>query len=376
MNSKQVVAQTFRQIANDILKGDYGSKVRIALTTIGSEHSDKLWEDVVKLVNPKEYDLILIGQAVANIEHYPAETLEEAHSIMNKLLKENKIDGAVTLHYDFSIGTSTVGKVATPAFGKEMFIATTTGTSAFKRVEAMVKNTIIGIAAAKASGIAEPTVGILNVEGARQVEKLLKELVAKGYKINFAESARADGGCVMRGNDLLLATPDIMVCDSLTGNLLIKMFSSFNSGGNYETTGAGYGPGLPTCPDNPQKLVNIISRASGASQIASALSYCAKIASNKIMEINAAELISAQKAGLDDLFKQAEKSAEDNAEVTMPPKEIVTFQISGIDILDIEDFAQKLWKENIYAETGMGCTGPIILVSDKNADKALKIVGQ
>lgn len=108
MNSKQVVAQTFRQIANDILKGDYASKVRIALTTIGSEHSDKLWEDVVKLVNPKEYDLILIGQAVANIEHYPAETLEEAHSIMNKLLKENKIDGAVTLHYDFSIGTSTV----------------------------------------------------------------------------------------------------------------------------------------------------------------------------------------------------------------------------------------------------------------------------
>ena len=189
MNSKQVVAQTFKQIANDILKGDYASKVRIALTTIGSEHSDKLWEDVVKLVNPKEYDLILIGQAVANIEHYPAETLEEAHSIMNKLLKENKIDGAVTLHYDFSIGTSTVGKVTTPAFGKEMFIATTTGTSAFKRVEAMVKNTILGISAAKASGISEPTVGILNVEGARQVEKLLKELVAKGYKINFAESA-------------------------------------------------------------------------------------------------------------------------------------------------------------------------------------------
>lgn len=375
MNSKQVVAQTFRQIANDILQGDYAPKVKIALTSIGSELGENLWKDVVKLVNPREYDLVLIGEAVGNFEHYPAETLEEAHSIMNKLFAENKIDGAVTLHYDFPIGTSTVGKVVTPAFGKEMFLATTTGTSAFKRVEAMVKNTIIGIATAKASGIAEPTVGILNIEGARQVEKLLKELAANGYKINFANSARADGGCVMRGNDLLMATPDIMVCDSLTGNLLIKVFSSFTSGGNQETSGAGYGPGLPTCPENPQKLINIISRASGASQIASALSYCAKIASNKIMEINAAELTNAKKAGLDNLFKQTE-TAEISEDVPMPPKEIVTFEISGIDILDIEDFTQKLWKENIYAESGMGCTGPIILVNEKNAEKAKKIIGQ
>lgn len=374
MNAKQIIAQSFKQIADDILTGNYSPKVRIALTTIGSEHGEELWEKVIAQAETKDYELVLIGKALGKYEHYSAETLEEAHKIMNKLFTDNKIDGAVTLHYDFPIGVSTIGKVVTPALGKEMFIATTTGTSAFKRVEAMVKNAIIGISTAKANGIAEPTVGILNIEGARQVEKLLKELKANGYKINFATSARADGGCVMRGNDLLLATPDVMVCDSLTGNLLIKLFSSFNSGGNYETMGAGYGPGLPTSPQEGVNLINIISRASGAPQIAQALKFCATSASNKIMDINKAELTSAKNAGFDNLFNKAEETS--NVEdVKVPTKEIVTYQISGIDILEIEDACQKLWKENIYAETGMGCTGPIVLVTDANADKAREILG-
>lgn len=34
------------------------------------------------------------------------------------------------------------------------------------------------------------------------LEIALKELEKNGYDITFAESARADGGCVMRGNDV------------------------------------------------------------------------------------------------------------------------------------------------------------------------------
>lgn len=41
------------------------------------------------------------------------------------------------------------------------------------------------------------------MDGARQTEIALKELEKNGYDITFAESARADGGCVMRGNDVL-----------------------------------------------------------------------------------------------------------------------------------------------------------------------------
>ncbi|PWJ47502.1 glycine reductase, partial [Faecalicatena contorta] len=31
---------------------------------------------------------------------------------------------------------------------------------------------------------------------------------------------------------------------------------------------------------------------------------------------------------------------------------------------------KALWKTGIYAESGMGCTGPIILVSEANCEKA------
>lgn len=91
-----------------------------------------------------------------------------------------------------------------------MFLAATTGTSATERVEAMVRNAIYGIVAAKACGISKPTIGIANIDGARQTEKILKKLAEQGYEISFAESARADGGVVMRGNDLLEGTADVM----------------------------------------------------------------------------------------------------------------------------------------------------------------------
>ena len=38
--------------------------------------------------------------------------------------------------------------------------------------------------------------------------------------------------------------------------------------------------------------------------------------------------------------------------------------------MDLEDAVKALWKINIYAESGMGCTGPIIRVSDANLAKA------
>lgn len=35
---------------------------------------------------------------------------------------------------------------------------------------------------------------------------------------------------------------------------------------------------------------------------------------------------------------------------------------------------QALWKEGIYAESAMGCTGPIVLISEANKDKAAEIL--
>ena len=42
--------------------------------------------------------------------------------------------------------------------------------------------------------------------------------------------------------------------------------------------------------------------------------------------------------------------------------------------MDLEDAAKALWKAGIYAETGMGCTGPLVMMSEANHDKALEIL--
>ena len=64
----------------------------------------------------------------------------------------------------------------------------------------------------------------------------------------------------------------------------------------------------------------------------------------------------------------------ENAEIVAPVKEVVTSQISGIEIMDLEDAVKLLWKNGIYAESGMGCTGPIILVNEAKTNDALKIL--
>ena len=68
---------------------------------------------------------------------------------MEELLESGEIDAAVTMHYPFPVGVSTVGKIITPGMGKAMYLATTTGTSDTDRVSAMVKNAIYGIIAAR-----------------------------------------------------------------------------------------------------------------------------------------------------------------------------------------------------------------------------------
>jgi len=278
------------------------------------------------------------------------------------------------MHYPFPIGVSTVGRIVTPGKGKEMFIATTTGTSSTDKVEGMVKNAVYGIITAKACGIKNPTIGILNVDGARQTEIALNKLKNNGYEINFAQSGRADGGAVMRGNDLLTGSCDVMVMDSLTGNLMIKIFSSYTTGGSYESLGYGYGPGIG---ENFDKLILIISRASGAPLIEGAMRFAGDLIKGNCLQVAKEEFGKAKAAGFDAILseiKASKKPAAEEAEVAAPPKEVVISQISGVEIMDLEDAVKLLWKNGIYAESGMGCTGPIILVSEANTNTALKVL--
>ncbi|AZO94741.1 glycine/sarcosine/betaine reductase complex component C subunit alpha [Halocella sp. SP3-1] len=375
--TKKRIANIFTELADAIETGQFGDKPRIALTLPGSEHGSQELVKGAEIAVEKypNIDVVLLGSGVeTDLELIDCKTLAEAHDRMDEMLTNGDVAGAVTLHYSFPIGVSTVGKVITPAVGKEMLLSTTTGTSATKRVASMVKNAAYGLAVARALGEKKPSLGILNIEGARLVEQKLLQLDENGYSINFAESARKDGGAVMRGNDLLLGTPDIMVTDTLTGNMLMKMFSAFTTGGGYEASGYGYGPGVG---ENFDKLICIISRASGAPVIANAMKFAADAARGDLKGKIAQELKKARKAGLDKILNELEdkkknKDTKDN--IIAPPVKTVTEEIPGIDILNMDEAKNSLWQEDIYAETGMGCTGPVILVAEEDVDRAREIL--
>ncbi len=372
--SKNIISEVLMEVAEAIETGNFGKKVKVGITTLGSEHGT---DNVIKgaqIAKNDLFDIVLIGKGHEDFESHETDCEATAHKIMEELLDSGEIAACVTMHYNFPIGVSTVGRVITPAKGNEMFIATTTGTSATDRVEAMVRNTIYGIATAKAAGIKDPTVGIINIDGARPTEKILLELQKNGYEFKFTESQRADGGAVMRGNDLLMGTPDVMVTDSLTGNLFMKIFSSYTTGGDYEAQGFGYGPGVG---EDYDRRILILSRASGSPVVAKALQYAYEVSLGKVNEKAREEYKKAKAAGLDELFAELKSRKQDSKqeeEVKMPEKEVVTAEIAGIDVMDLEDAVRILWKQNIYAESGMGCTGPIVLIHVDKKEKAAEIL--
>lgn len=375
---KNIIGKVFNDIAEVIETGEFGEKTIVGVTVLGSEHGVNNIVKGAEIAQERDHSLevVLIGPKVdTKLKVYEENTEEEQHKKMEELLDNGKIDGAVTMHYNFPIGVSTIGRVITPSKGKEMYIATTTGTSSTNRIEGMVKNAIHGIVAAKAMGIKSPTLGILNVDGARQVERTLEELKSEGYKIELAESMREGGGSVMRGNDLLAGTPDIMVTDSLTGNLLMKIFSSYTTGGDYEAMGYGYGPGIG---EGYERNILILSRASGIPVVANAISFAAELSKGRVVSISKEEFKKANNAKLQkilkDINKDGKKEIKENEDVTAPDKEIVASTIEGIDIMVLEDAVQTLWRNGIYAESGMGCTGPIIMVNEGKLKQAEEIL--
>ena len=375
-NLEKTIAKAFMEMAEGLETGSFGPRPKIALTGMGSEHGEANAMAAAQMAAKKGVDVYYIGTLEAEgVTTVHVANEDEGHKKMEEMVEKGEVDGAVTMHFPFPIGVSTVGRVITPAKGKEMFVANTTGTSSSDRIEGMIKNTIYGIITAKACGIQNPTVGILNVDGARQTEMALNQLKEGGYQFEWATSARADGGAVMRGNDVLQGSADVMVMDSLTGNVMIKMMSAYTTGGSFESTGYGYGPGIGK---DYEKLILIISRASGAPLIANAIEFAGQLVRGKVFEVAKKEFAAAEKAGLNKIL-EARKAATKSAaaaeeEVKPPPAEPCTASIPGIEVMDLEDAAKALWKAGIYAETGMGCTGPLVMMSEANHAKSVEIL--
>lgn len=379
MAEKQVrslIKETFLEMAEALTSGRMGGRPGIALTGVGGEHGEENAMRAALLASGRGVRVHYIGTLThPQVACHRAETGEDAHRVMEGLLDSGEAAGAVTMHYPFPIGVATVGRAVAPATGREIFLATTTGTAATDRTESMVRGALAGIITARACGVEDPSVGILNIDGARQTEGILKKLRAAGCPIRFGDSGRAGGGCILRGNDVLTGSCDVIVTDSLTGNVLVKMLSAFTSGGSYETVGYGYGPGIG---ENYDRLVMIVSRASGAEVVAKALSFAQELILGDWRGKAQAVYQSARQAGLGALLKEAasRKASEEQEEVQMPAKEPVAGEIPGIEVMELEEAVKLLWKAGLYAQSGMGCTGPVVLVPETRLEQAAALLKQ
>lgn len=374
---KALIGDILGEIIEEAREGG-GKKTKVGLMAYGSElgQEELCLGARLAMQNDPGVKVFCIGPKLAGFDDLNwIETAADEHEIsaaMEKALGDGVIEGAVALHYPVPVGVTTIGKVFTPGKGKPCFVASSTGTSSPVRTEAMLRNAIYGIAVAKSAGVAEPTVGILNLDGAQTVLRALQKLKDNGYGINFADSIRKDGGAIFRGNDLLAGAADVCVTDTLTGNVLMKLFGAWTTGGNYEAMGWGYGP---SAGEGWNKVISIISRASGAPVIASALSLNASAAKNGLPAIVAKELAAAKAAGLDELIEAMQpKQAAAEEDVKAPAAEPTDEEIHGVDVLEIENAVKALWKAGIYAESSMGCTGPVIKFAKKNEEKVKEVL--
>ena len=124
-------------------------------------------------------------------------------------------------------------------------------------------------------------------------------------------------------------------------------------------------------------MVSIISRASGAPVIANAISFNAAAVSGELPKVLAEEMKKAKQAGLDEVIQSLQPKQQVSAEeVNVPPAEPTDEEIHGIDVLDVEDAVRELWKAGIYAESAMGCTGPVVKLPSRHMEKAREILSE
>lgn len=361
-------SRILRDLANT-LSGAH-AQPKIAFTALGSELPDNQLLGAAAQTTESLLPVIIGPRGLDGYPHHFADNLAAAHRVMEKLLASGEVDGAVTLHYNFPLGVATVAQVRSVATGRAMLLTSTTGCMDRQRRVAMVKNAIAGLAVADALNVDSPTVGVLNVDDASAVVNALKQLAARGFSLYWANSVRGNGGAVMRGNDLIRATPDVMVCDTLTGNLLIKLFSAGFSGGDVETLGCGYGVALG---QEQRQLVGIISRASGPATIAEAMRFCALMVQRKVMSCWQRRWQQACACSSDNFSEHTISEnlpASSEAQVPCPPETVLDDEIHGIDILCLEEARLSLWRQGIYAQAGMGCTGPVLMVNNQQREQA------
>lgn len=373
------------EVIDNEIKIKEAGKIKIAISTLGYEY------DIEEIISACEgilrYDEkiepIILGKEniSGRIKSIKTANDLDINLTLNRLIDSGEINGALAMHYVFDKGVASVGKLISPSKGNVFYLATTTGYSATQRIEALIRNTIAGIAVAKTDGVSYPRVGLLNLEGSLVAKRALDELVANGYPINWVTSLRKNQGDLLRGNDLLSGEVDVVITDSLTGNILVKILSAYTTGGKREILGYGYGPGVG---EGMQRVVNIISRASGESVIINAIKFTAEMVRSKLIDKYKSEIKKAYECGLKGIIEKyclstssnvtSPSFRSNNLKKKAPIRTVLNEEIEGVDIMEIENAVSCLLKNSIYVVSGMGCTGAVIMLNKKDKERAIDIL--
>ena len=383
--SKKIQEGEIVENLDNEIKIKEAEKIKIAVSTFGYEHDIEeiisACEEILRCEGKIEPIIVGKDNISGRVTSIKISDDLDINSTLNTLIDSGEIDGALAMHYAFDMGVASVGKLISPSRGNAFYLAATTGNSATQRVEALIRNTIAGIAVAKTDGILEPKVGLLNLEGSLVAKRALDELVANGYPIKWVTSLREGKDILLRGNDLLSGEVDVVIADSLTGNILVKLLTSYINGGKKEILGYGYGPGVG---EGMQRVVNIISRASGKPVIINAIKFTAEMVRSNLIDKYKSEIKKAYECGLKGIIEKYYFSTSsniaslsfrsNNSKKKLPIRTVLNEEIEGVDIMEIENAVSYLLKNFIYAVSGMGCTGAVIMLNKKDKEKAIDIL--
>ena len=119
-NVKKMIGKVFNDIADALETGQFGQKVRVGVTTLGSEHGVENVIEGAELAQKRDpsIEVVLIGpKSNSKLTQVIVESEDEGYKKMEEMLDNGELDACVTMHYNFPIGVSTVGRVITPGRG-------------------------------------------------------------------------------------------------------------------------------------------------------------------------------------------------------------------------------------------------------------------
>ncbi|NMR89779.1 glycine reductase, partial [Vibrio parahaemolyticus] len=99
-NVKKTVAKIFNEIADTLETGQYGPKIRVGVTTLGSEHGISNVVKGAELAQDrnKTIEVVLIGPKVeSSLTQIIVDNEDEAYKKMEEMLDNNEINSCVTM---------------------------------------------------------------------------------------------------------------------------------------------------------------------------------------------------------------------------------------------------------------------------------------